>query len=235
MEGEIKMWRHPYRSTARLFARDGDGSVRHPTLRLVGWKLSSLERELDLSDQQRPAWDEFATRACDGIEALIGAAQPREGTMDTATGSFRHSEQTIEAAARQVTTLTALMPLAFVDVVATLVTNLRMIRKIAEIYGGRSGFFGSWRLTRLVLAHVIATGAVAIGDDLIGSVAGGSVLAKFSRKFGEGVINGALTARVGVASMQLCRPLAFQPGASPSVTGLMKRALLGVFLSDRTR
>jgi putative membrane protein len=163
-----------------------------------------------------------------------------DGMMEAAERALlspldRLAEQTIEAAARQVTTLTALMPLALVDVVATLVTNLRMIRKIAEIYGGRSGFFGSWRLTRLVLAHVIATGAVAIGDDLIGSVAGGSVLAKFSRKFGEGVINGALTARVGVAAMQLCRPLAFQPGASPSVTGLMKRALLGVFLSDRTR
>ena len=112
---------------------------------------------------------------------------------------------------------------------ATLITNLRMIRRIAEIYGGRSGFFGSWRLTRLVFGHVIATGAVAIGDDLIGSVAGGSVLAKLSRKFGEGVINGALTARVGIAAMQLCRPLAFQAGASPSVTGIMKRALLGGF------
>ena len=89
-------------------------------------------------------------------------------------------------------------------------------------------------MTGLVLAHVIATGAMAIGDDLIGSFAGGSVLAKFSRKFGEGVINGALTARVGVAAMQLCRPLAFKDGASPNVTGIMKRALLGVFVSDRT-
>ena len=110
------------------------------------------------------------------------------------------------------------MPLALVDVIATLVKNLRMIRKIAEIYGGRSRFFGSWRMTRLALAHVVATGAVAIGDDLIGSVAGGSILTKFSRKFGEGVINGALTARLRVAAMQLCRPFAFQAGASPSVT-----------------
>lgn len=162
-----------------------------------------------------------------------------DAMMEAAERAFlspldRLAEQNIEAAARQVTTLTALMPLALVDVIATLITNLRMIRKIAEIYGGRSGFFGSWRLTRLVLAHVIATGAVAIGDDLIGSFAGGSVLAKFSRKFGEGVINGALTARVGVAAMQLCRPLAFKDGASPNVTGIMKRALLGVFVSDRT-
>ena len=42
-----------------------------------------------------------------------------------------------------------------------------------------------------------ATGAVAAGDDLIHTVAGGGVLAKVSRRFGEGVVNGALTARVG--------------------------------------
>ena len=86
-----------------------------------------------------------------------------DAMMEAAERAFlspldRLAEQNIEAAARQVTTLTALMPLALVDVIATLITNLRMIRKIAEIYGGRSGFFGSWRLTRLVLAHVIATG-----------------------------------------------------------------------------
>ena len=38
----------------------------------------------------------------------------------------RLAEQNIEAAARQVTTLTALMPLALVDVIATLITNLRI-------------------------------------------------------------------------------------------------------------
>jgi len=47
------------------------------------------------------------------------------------------------------------------DVFTALTANLRMIRRIAEIYGGRSGAFGSWRLTRTVLTHLVATGAVA--------------------------------------------------------------------------
>ena len=104
-----------------------------------------------------------------------------------------------------------------------------MIRTIAEIYGGRSGTLGNWRLTRSVFAHLVATGAVAVGDDLIGSVAGGGVLAKVSRRFGEGVINGALTARVGVAAMEVCRPLPFSDGRRPSVTALVRRALTGLF------
>ncbi|MCV6597738.1 MAG: TIGR01620 family protein [Mangrovicoccus sp.] len=140
----------------------------------------------------------------------------------------------VEAATRQVATITALVPLAFADVLAALTSNLRMIRRISEIYGGRSGSLGTWRLTRAVLAHLVATGAVAVGDDLLSSLGGGHLLGKLSRRFGEGVVNGALTARVGVAAMEVCRPLPFIVRARPSVTGLLKRALAGLFSSKES-
>ncbi|MBY6092061.1 YcjF family protein [Maritimibacter alkaliphilus] len=135
----------------------------------------------------------------------------------------------VEAAARQVATVTALLPLALADVVTALTANLRMIRRIAEIYGGRSGTLGSLRLTRAVMTHLVATGAVAVGDDLIGSVAGGHLLTKLSRRFGEGVVNGALTARVGIAAMEVCRPLPFDRLRKPRVTNVLQRALTGLF------
>ena len=135
----------------------------------------------------------------------------------------------VEAAARQVAMVTALVPIALADVFTALTANLRMIRRIAEIYGGRAGTLGAWRLTRAVLTHLVATGAVAVGDDLIGSIAGGSLLSKVSRRFGEGVVNGALTARVGVAAMEVCRPLPFHRGTRPSVTRIGRRALSGLF------
>jgi putative membrane protein len=135
----------------------------------------------------------------------------------------------VETAARQGATVTAIVPLALADLITALTANLRMIRRIAEIYGGRAGALGAWRLTRAVLTHLVATGAVAVGDDLISSVAGGSVLSKISRRFGEGVINGALTARVGVAAMEVCRPLPFAALGRPSVTSLVQRALTGLF------
>jgi putative membrane protein len=135
----------------------------------------------------------------------------------------------IESAARQVATITALVPLALVDVVTALGANIRMIRRIAEIYGGRAGTLGSWRLLRAVMTHLVATGAVAIGDDMLGSLAGGGVLSKLSRRFGEGLVNGALTARVGVAAMEVCRPMPFTKSRRPSVSGIVKRALTGLF------
>jgi putative membrane protein len=135
----------------------------------------------------------------------------------------------IEAAARLVATVTALVPLALADVAAALLANLRMIRAIATIYGGRAGMFGSWRLLSRVMQHLVATGAVAVGDDLISSVAGGGVVGKLSRRFGEGVVNGALTVRVGIAAMEVCRPLPFVRLDRPRTANVMGRALAGIF------
>ena len=134
----------------------------------------------------------------------------------------------VMAATRQVAVVTALIPLALADVVAALLANLRMIRRLAEIYGGRAGTLGSWRLLRKVFVSLLATGAVALTDDLIGSFAGGGILALLSRRFGEGVVNGALTARVGLAAMELCRPLPFVAAQRPGVSATVAQALAGL-------
>ena len=134
----------------------------------------------------------------------------------------------VEAAARRVATVTALVPLALADVVTALVVNMAMIRTVAEIYGGRSGTLGSWQLLRRVFLSLVATGAMALTDDLLGSFAGGGVLAKLSRRFGEGVVNGALTARVGLTAMDLCRPLPWVRQKRPGVSATVGRALAGL-------
>ena len=141
------------------------------------------------------------------------------------TSLDERAEAAIMRASRDVAAATALIPLALVDVLAALTCNLRMVRQIAEIYGGRAGWLGSWRLTRAVAAHLVATGAVAVADDLLGPLVGGGVLAKLSRRFGEGALNGALTARVGVAAMDVCRPLPFVERDRPSASGLVLNAL----------
>ena len=135
----------------------------------------------------------------------------------------------VEAAARRVATVTALVPLALADVATALVMNMRMIRTVAEIYGGRSGTLGSFKLLRRVFVSLVATGAMALTDDLLGSFAGGGVLSKLSRRFGEGVVNGALTARVGLAAIDLCRPLPWLGRKRPGVSATVSRALAGMF------
>ncbi|UWQ18864.1 YcjF family protein [Jannaschia sp. M317] len=170
--------------------------------------------------------EELAARRADIYDAdAMVAAVERDLLAPLDTAATRE----VEAAARQVALVTAVVPLALADVVAALTANLRMIRRIALIYGGRAGTLGSWRLARTVLTHLAATGAVAVGDDLIGSVAGGGVLSKLSRRFGEGLINGALTARVGLAAMEVCRPLPFTHQRPPRITDVVGRSLTGLF------
>ncbi len=135
----------------------------------------------------------------------------------------------IEAAARSVATVTALVPLALADVATALIANLRMIRRVAELYGGRAGSLGSLRLARTVITHLVATGAVAVGDDFLETLTGGHLFAKLSRRFGEGVVNGALTARVGLAAIEVCRPMPFVALPRPKVTNLTSRAIAGLF------
>jgi len=159
----------------------------------------------------------------DGSDMLGLAERELMGVLDQAAVSE------IQTASRNVAAVTALIPMALADVAVALTANVRMVRRIAEIYGGRAGTFGSWRLLRAVATHLVATGAVAVGDDLIGSIAGGGALAKVSRKFGEGIINGALTARVGVAAMEVCRPMPFNALKRPKVSGIIKNALVGLF------
>ncbi|MEM8537215.1 MAG: TIGR01620 family protein [Pseudomonadota bacterium] len=188
--------------------------------------VSQLRQLYARRDDLRWAQERFVERADEQFDSdslLALAENELLSPLDQA------AMREVETAARQVATVTALVPLAFADVIAALTANIRMIRRIAEIYGGRSGTLGTWRLTRAVMTHLVATGAVAIGDDLLGSLAGGGVLSKLSRRFGEGLVNGALTARVGVAAMEVCRPLPFQAARRPSVSGLVKRALTGLF------
>ena len=103
--------------------------------------------------------------------------------------------QEVEQAARQITLVTALAPMALADMISSLYINVRMISRVAEIYGARGGVLGSLRLLRNVSAHMIATGAIATGEDWLSTVLGGGLFSKLSRRFGEGLVNAALTAR----------------------------------------
>ncbi|MGR3494435.1 YcjF family protein [Citreimonas sp.] len=204
---------------AALTAR---GSDRPDDARRVSRDLARLYAHRDDTRWGRQRLAERETELFDATAVLDLAERELLTPLDAA------ARAEVEAAARQVAAVTALVPLAFADVAAALSANLRMIRRIAEIYGGRSGTLGAWRLTRAVMSHLVATGAVAVGDDLLEPVLGGSVLARVSRRFGEGLVNGALTARVGVAAIEVCRPLPFHALPAPSVRGIVRRALTGL-------
>ncbi len=111
--------------------------------------------------------------------------------------------------AKRVATVTAMSPMAWIAMLFVAVENMRMLRALAAIYGGRPGMTGTLGLARSVIGHIVATGGVAMTDDLLGQFLGQDLLRRVSRRLGEGAFNGALTARIGVAALTVTRPLPF--------------------------
>ncbi len=128
--------------------------------------------------------------------------------------------------AKRVSIVTAVSPRALVDIGYILFESARLIRRLAELYGGRPGTLGLFKLSKTVISHLAVTGTIAVGDSLIQQLVGHGIAAKLSARLGEGVINGLMTARVGIAAMDVVRPLPFneikRPGIGDFISELVK-------------
>jgi putative membrane protein len=126
----------------------------------------------------------------------------------------------VARAARRVSVVTAVSPRALVDLAFVFISALVMVRRLAEIYGGRPGALGLIKLMRQVIAHLVVTGGLAAGDSLIQQLLGHGVAAKLSARLGEGVLNGLLTARLGLAAIDVVRPLPFVALSRPALSDI---------------
>jgi putative membrane protein len=131
----------------------------------------------------------------------------------------------ISTAAQRVSLVTAISPRALFDVAFVFAASLRLIRQLARLYGGRPGTLGLIKLTRHVIAHLAITGGMAASDSVIQQVLGHGLAAKLSQRLGEGFLNGLLTARLGLAAIDVTRPLPFTALPRPSLTDLAKELL----------
>jgi putative membrane protein len=125
------------------------------------------------------------------------------------------------SSAKRVAVVTAVSPRAVVDLVFVGAEILRLIRRLAVLYGGRPGTLGFLRLARAAITHLAVTGGMAAGDSIVQQFVGHGIAARLSAKLGEGVVNGMLTARVGIAAIEVCRPLPFLNGRPPRLSDVM--------------
>jgi putative membrane protein len=179
-------------------------------------RVTAMIASNPLSAQGRKNLKSLDGEIIDGPHYLAFAERELLAKLD------REARQLTLNAAKRVSVVTAVSPRAFVDLAYVGFEAVRLVRAMAELYGGRPGTIGMIRLFRDVIAHLAVTGAVAAGDSLIQQVVGHGLAAKLSARLGEGVINGMMTARIGISAMDLCRPMPFKALKRPGIGDFMR-------------
>jgi len=139
----------------------------------------------------------------------------------------QEARQLVGAAATRVSVVTTVSSRAAIDMLFVLGTALGLVRRLSFLYGARPGTLGLLRLMRMVFSHLAMTGGLAASDSLIQQLLGHGIAAKLSARLGEGLLNGLLTARLGLAAIEVIRPLPFTALSRPTLGDLMSDALRG--------
>ncbi|EEY04603.1 YcjF family protein [Brucella neotomae] len=138
----------------------------------------------------------------------------------------REARTLVLNASKRVSIVTAISPRALVDIGYVIFESARLIRRLSQLYGGRPGTLGFIKLARRVIAHLAVTGTIAMGDSVIQQLVGHGLASRLSAKLGEGVVNGLMTARIGIAAMDVVRPFPFNAEKRPGI---------GDFIGDLAR
>ena len=158
-------------------------------------------------------------------DIIDGADMIKLAERELMTPLDQEARRLVSSTAQRVSVVTAVSPRAMIDVLFVFVAALRMIRQLARLYGGRPGTLGMIKLMRQVIAHLAITGGMAATDSLVQQMLGHGLAAKLSQRLGEGILNGLLTARLGLAAIDVTRPLPFTALPRPALADLAKDLL----------
>jgi putative membrane protein len=201
-------------SVARLQARAAvaaaGGSAREAR-DLVG-DVAALVAHRSETALARRSLEKMKGEVVDAPDLIRYAEAELMGPLDEA------ARRLILSAGRRVSVVTAVSPRALIDVAYVLFESARLIRRLADLYGGRPGMLGFVRLVHGVTAHLAVTGTMAVGDSFVHEIVGHGLAARLSARLGEGVVNGMMTVRIGIAAMETVRPLPFDALRRPRMS-----------------
>jgi putative membrane protein len=201
------------RATAVLASDD-----RAESRTIVG-ELLGLAHQNPHLERARATLQGHADDIIDGADMILLAERELMAPLD------QEARRLVSSAAQRVSIVTAVSPRALIDVLFVFAASLRLIRQLARLYGGRPGALGMIALMRHVIAHVAITGGMAASDSLVQQMLGHGIAAKLSQRLGEGMLNGLLTARLGLAAIDVTRPLPFTALPRPALADLAKDLL----------
>ncbi|WP_237386306.1 YcjF family protein [Xenorhabdus sp. Sc-CR9] len=127
------------------------------------------------------------------------------------------AKKEISRSAAESALMIAVSPLAIVDMAFIAWRNIRLINRIAALYGIELGYFSRIRLFRLVLLNIAFAGASELVREVGMDWLSQDITARLSTRAAQGIGAGLLTARLGIKAMELCRPLPWIDGDKPKL------------------
>ncbi|KFB10145.1 YcjF family protein [Nitratireductor basaltis] len=210
------LWRINSVERLRQRARKAHETADPKDARHITKELVQLYADMPQTASGRQRLSELEDDVIDGDQMLDLAEKALMAPLDA------QAQKLILDAAKRVSVVTAVSPRAIMDVAYVLFEAARLIRRLSELYAGRPGFFGFMHLIRSVVAHLAVTGSMAMGESLMQQVVGHGIAARLSTRLGEGMINGMMTARIGLAAMAAVRPLPFHALKRPGMSAFLK-------------
>jgi len=132
--------------------------------------------------------------------------------------------------AQEAALMVAVSPLAIADMLLVAWRNLHLMTRIAQIYGIQLGVKARFTLLKMVLTNMALAGASEAMTDVGFDVLSVNMAGRVSGRVAQGLGIGLLTARLGLKTMTLMRPLPWHGQPAPSLSQLRRelvKRLLG--------
>ncbi|MEQ7870012.1 TIGR01620 family protein [Chromohalobacter salexigens] len=177
-----------------------------------------LRRQMRLDDDD-PHW-----------RAFQAAQQPHHDAQETRTLLAHHllaprdrqARRLVARMASETAVMVAVSPVTFLDMALMAWRNIGLIDRLAALYGLELGYASRLRLFRAVLYNMAFAGASEIASDASMDLLSMNVAGKLSTRAGQGLGAGLLTARLGLRTLRMTRPIPFTEGEAPRLADLRR-------------
>ncbi|MCG3461833.1 YcjF family protein [Xenorhabdus bovienii] len=210
----ISEWRRLYRLRQRTEERDIAKSLLQSHGIGKGRQFCEKLAEQAGIGQQHPAlqrWQAAVHETHNDREIVMLYSKLVQPVLDV------QAKKEISRSAAESALMIAVSPLAIVDMAFIAWRNIRLINRIAALYGIELGYFSRIRLFRLVLLNIAFAGASELVREVGMDWLSQDIAARLSARAAQGIGAGLLTARLGIKAMELCRPLPWIDSDKPKL------------------
>ncbi len=141
----------------------------------------------------------------------------------------RRAEAIVRRASARAFGITAISPAALIDALFFIAISVRMVREIAACYGHRPTALSTGHLLRRLIVEAGRLGAVDLAGAALSQHLGGAVFERVAASAAESMYAAQRIARIGLVTMDMCRPVPFRRDEVP---GIMS-SLIGNLLTGR--